>query len=63
MVKLRDSFGKDFRLEVIGEPTSFQDAQALAKQDPYQFQWWALGLAGARPTEQKKGADQGIDGA
>ena len=63
MVKLRDSFGKDFRLEVIGEPTSFQDAQALAKQDPYQFQWLPLGLAGARPTEQKKGADQGIDGA
>ena len=27
-----------------------------------QFQWWALGLVGARPTEQKKGADQGIDG-
>ena len=60
--RLRDSFGKDFRLEVIGEPTSLQDAQALAKQDPYQFQWWALGLAGARPFEQKKGADRGIDG-
>jgi len=24
--------------------------------------WWALGLVGARGTEQKKGADQGIDG-
>ena len=60
--RLRDSFGKDFQLEVIGEPTSFQDAQALAKQDPYQFQWWALGLAGARPAEPKKGPDRGIDG-
>ena len=30
--------------------------------DPYQFQWWALGLVGARPAEQKKGADKGIDG-
>lgn len=30
--------------------------------DPYQFQWWALGLVGARPVEQKKGADKGIDG-
>ncbi len=49
-------------MEVIGEPTSLHDAQALAKQDPYQFQWWALGLAGARPAEQKKGADRGIDG-
>ncbi|NIV32505.1 MAG: hypothetical protein GWN58_24615, partial [Anaerolineae bacterium] len=37
-------------------------AQALAEQDPYQFQWWALGLVGARPVEQKKGSDKGIDG-
>lgn len=47
---------------VLGEPTSVQDAEALAASDPYQFQWWALGLVGARPVEQKKGADQGIDG-
>jgi hypothetical protein len=38
------------------------DAQQLAADDPYQFQWWALGLVGARPVEQKKGADKGIDG-
>ena len=38
------------------------DAAALAASDPYQFQWWALGLVGARPVEQKKGADKGIDG-
>ncbi len=38
------------------------DAQTLADQDPYQFQWWALGLVGARPVEQKKGSDKGIDG-
>lgn len=31
-------------------------------QDPFPFQWWALGLVNARPTEQKKGADKGIDG-
>ncbi|MCP5059365.1 MAG: restriction endonuclease [bacterium] len=37
-------------------------AAQLAKDDPYQFQWWILGLVGARPTEQKKGADRGIDG-
>ncbi|MCC7178437.1 MAG: restriction endonuclease [Acidobacteria bacterium] len=41
---------------------SVQDAQALAEADPYQFQWWALGLVGARPAEGKKGADKGIDG-
>ena len=60
--RMQDSFGKDCQFEVIGEPTSLQDATALAAQDPYQFQWWALGLVGARPIEQKKGADQGIDG-
>lgn len=49
--------------EVIGEPTDFAGAAALAAQkDKYQFQWWALGQVGARPTDQKKGADRGIDG-
>jgi Restriction endonuclease len=33
-----------------------------ARTDPYQSKWWALGLADARPVEQKKGADKGIDG-
>jgi len=47
---------------VLGEPTTADDAQQLAKDDPYQFQWWALGLIGARPAEGKKGADHGIDG-
>ena len=48
---------------VIGEPTTSDDAAQLAKEDTYQFQWWALGLmVGARPTEGKKGADKGIDG-
>ena len=60
--RLRDSFGKNCRFDVIGEPVSLQDAQTLAQQDPYQFQWWALGLVEARPVEQKKGADRGIDG-
>ena len=60
--RLEDSFGKDCRFEVIGEPTSLPDATALANQDPYQFQWWALGLVRARPADEKKGADRGIDG-
>jgi len=47
---------------VVGEPTSVPDAAALAASDPYQFQWWALGLVGARPVEQKKGSDKGLDG-
>jgi hypothetical protein len=60
--RFRDHFQMDLPCEVIGEPTSVADATVLAKSDPYQFQWWALGLVGARPTEQKKGADRGIDG-
>ncbi|MDD5712020.1 MAG: DNA methyltransferase [Smithellaceae bacterium] len=52
----------DRHFHVLGEPTSEPDAEALAVSDPYQFQWWALGLVGARPVEQKKGADKGIDG-
>jgi len=61
-VRLRDAFGDEADFEVIGEPTTAADAQELADHDPYQFQWWALGLVGARPAEGKKGADQGIDG-
>lgn len=60
--RLRDSFGDDVSYQVIGEPVSLTDAQALAEQDPFQFQYWALGLVGARPVEQKRGADKGIDG-
>lgn len=62
--RLRSSFGDDVTksYEVIGEPVSPPDAAVLAKDDPFQFQWWALGLVGARPAEQKKGADKGIDG-
>jgi adenine specific DNA methylase Mod len=62
--RLRDAFGEEVAktYSVIGEPVSEQDASELAKEDPYQFQWWALGLVGARPNEQKKGSDQGIDG-
>jgi hypothetical protein len=62
--RLLDAFGRSVAktYTVIGEPTSLPDAAELAHEDPYQFQWWSLGLVGARPTEQKKGADQGIDG-
>ncbi len=49
-------------VRIIGEPTTPNEAATLAEDDKYQFQWWALGLVGARPVEQKKGADHGIDG-
>jgi hypothetical protein len=63
-VRLRDAFGENVDYKVIGEPTDLAGAINLSYQDKdkYQFQWWALGLVGARPIEQKKGADKGIDG-
>jgi site-specific DNA-methyltransferase (adenine-specific) len=62
--RLLDAFGPEIKntYEVIGEPTDYQGAAALAAENKYQFQWWALGQVGARPAEQKKGADRGIDG-
>lgn len=63
--RLDDAFGPEVRktYEVIGEPTDVAGAQQLAEENKYQFQYWALGLCGARPTEGiKKGADRGIDG-
>lgn len=62
--RLEDTFGDEVEYEVIGEPVDLRGAEELARQDPYQFQWWTLGLVGARPaeSEKKKGADKGIDG-
>jgi DNA modification methylase len=60
--RLKDAFGGGVAFQVVGEPVSLPDAERLAASDPYQFQWWALGLVGARPVEGKKGADKGIDG-
>ena len=60
--RMEDAFGDSLKYEVVGEPTTVEGARSLAEQDKYQFQWWALGLVGARPADQKKGADHGIDG-
>lgn len=62
--RLSDAFGPEIKdtYDVIGEPTDYAGAEQLAAEDKYQFQWWALGQVGARPTDQKKGADRGIDG-
>jgi site-specific DNA-methyltransferase (adenine-specific) len=47
--RLTDIFGPEVRksYEVIGEPTSVQDARELAKTEPTHFQYWALGLVDA----------------
>jgi len=63
--RLADAHGEEVKetYDVIGEPTTLDDARTLAEQDKFQFQNWALGLVGARPAGGvKKGADRGIDG-
>lgn len=49
--------------DVHGTPRDLEGARALAAQDKYQFQWWAVSLIDAVPYGgKKKGADSGIDG-
>ena len=53
--------GQDYA--VVGEPQDAGSARALWEQDPYQFQFWAVSLLEAQPqSEQRRGADRGIDG-
>ena len=64
--RLRTAFdlepGRDYA--VVGEPQDAGGARALWEQDPYQFQFWAVSLLEAQPqSEQRRGADRGIDGA
>lgn len=60
--RLLDAFGDTVPYTVVGEPTTVEDAEKLAKEDRDQFEAWALGLVGARNTGKKKGPDRGIDG-
>ncbi len=62
--RLHDTFKSELAdYEVIGEPKDLASAEALALQDRYQFQWWAVGLVEGRPAQdKKKGKDTGIDG-
>jgi len=60
--RMADQFGDELNYDVYGEPTTIEGAQQLADTDKFQFEWWALGLVGARPADPKKGADRGIDG-
>jgi len=51
------------KYKVVGEPVDLEGAKALAAQNKYQFQWWAVSLIGGQPYgDRKKGADTGIDG-
>ena len=62
--RIEDTFRQDLSpYEIIGDPKDIESARALAAQDKYQFEWWALSLVDARPAQdKKKGADRGVDG-
>ena len=60
--RLNDAFPK-IKYEVHGAPEDWAGAEALARLDKYQFEWWAVSLVDAQPWGgKKKGADKGIDG-
>jgi len=48
--------------DVVGVPADVAGAEALALDHRHKFELWALGLVGARPGQDKRGADKGIDG-
>lgn len=61
--RLDDMFGDTVEYETVGQPADLASAEALARQDRHQFEWWSLSLIKARPAQdKKKGADQGVDG-
>ena len=44
-------------------PADSTSAAALAEENRYQFEWWALDMVDATPAQdKKKGADRGVDG-
>lgn len=60
--RLTEAFGDSLEFVVIGELTTKSEAEKLAREDPFQFEVWALSKVGARSSDKKKGADQGVDG-
>ena len=64
--RLETTFPSDFGegIEVDGEPADEAAALALAERDKFQFQFWAVAKLGgtSRGGQNRKGADQGVDG-
>jgi DNA modification methylase len=59
----------DAAFQVVGERADLAGAQQLARENRYQFRFWALSLVRARPLggevgsrQGRRGADRGIDG-
>ena len=66
--RLRDTFGSELsEYDVVGVQQDVESAKALAIESEhdgrYQFEYWALGLVDALPSNRgRRGADSGIDG-
>lgn len=61
--RLQSQFLNTAFYDIIGVPVTLTDAAALAQQDRFQFQSWALMTVGAFPGQGiVKGPDRGIDG-
>lgn len=61
--RLEDTYGEDVRstYELAGVPREIEAAQALFRKNPFEFERWAVMLAGGIPNERQVG-DRGIDG-
>ena len=60
--RLNEAFPK-IAFDVVGVPKDVDGARALAAQDKYEFQKWALSMIEAQPYKGgKKGGDGGVDG-
>ena len=60
--RLKDAFPK-ISFDILGVPKDLDGARALATQDKYEFQKWALATIDAQPYKGgKKGGDGGVDG-
>ena len=52
-------------IEIVGTPTSLEEAQALAERDKFEFEKWVCGEIGAHGMFREpgeRGADGGVDG-
>jgi len=60
--RLKDAFPK-IQFDIAGVPKDLDGARALALQDKYEFQKWALAMIDAQPFKGgKKGDGGGVDG-
>jgi DNA modification methylase len=60
--RLKDAFPK-IQFDIAGVPKDLGGVRALALQDKYEFQKWALAMIDAQPFKGgKKGGDGGVDG-